>query len=313
MSGINTARGSLAERLADFLVYDVDGTRTSLAVPVLERLAEDSSVPVGTCVARLIGAAMRHARPAATAAFWRLTEADDALLATGPVIRLLIFLGSEDPTVVRPVVERMCASPDTDARQAGGQLAAFAAMEWGVGAHLDDVLDGTDAAARKGAAGTAAHRLSHTADADVAVRILTALVNDADDEVRKEAAEVAGALRGHALRQFDSVLKTLLESPAFADALPQMLITLERAPDRVDDLALLCAQRFVAVLAEEAGDMRTSAAGDAREVGKLVIRGLAQSRTPNQRSALLDVLDQLFLIGAYGIDDVVSESERNAR
>jgi hypothetical protein len=312
MAGINTARGSLAERLAELLIYDVDGARTALAVPVLQQLAEEPepSIPVRACVARLIGAAMRHARPAATAAFWRLIETDDALLATEPVMRLLLLIGNEDPAAVLPVVERMYVSEDAAAREAGGQLAAFAAMEWGVGEHLAAVLDGANVAARKGAAGTAAHRLSHTRDADVAARILRALVNDADDGVRKEAAEVAGALRGHALRPFNAVLKTLLESPAFAAALPQMLITLERAPDRVDDLALLCAQRFVAVLAEDAGDIRTSAAGDAREVGKLVIRGLAQSRTPSQRAALLDVLDQLFLIGAYGIDDVVGESER---
>jgi hypothetical protein len=34
------------------------------------------------------------------------------------------------------------------------------------------------------------------------------------------------------------VVKALLASEAFGDALPQLLITLERAPDRVNDLAL---------------------------------------------------------------------------
>ena len=43
---------------------------------------------------------------------------------------------------------------------------------------------------------------------------------------------------------------------------------------------------------------------------KLVIRGLAQTRTRHDRAALLDTLDELLLIGAYGIDDVIGESER---
>jgi hypothetical protein len=78
----------------------------------------------------------------------------------------------------------------------------------------------------------------------------------------------------------------------------------------VNELALLCAQRFVEVLGPEASDIRTSAAGDAREVGKLIIRALAQSRAPSERAALLNVLDQLLLLGAYGVDDVISASER---
>lgn len=309
-SGINTARGSLAEALADLLVYDVDGSRTAVATPVLDQLADDPSLPVRTCVARLIGAAMRHARPTATEAFWRLIDTDDALLAEEQVIRLLIFVGNEEPAAVRPVTQRMLASDDTAVREAAGELAVFAAMEWGFEEDLEAVLSGTDANQRKGAAGMAAHRLNRTANPDVATRTLATLVNDPNDEVRKAVAEVAGALRGHALRPFEAVLRELLASAAFADALPQLLITLEQAPDRIDDLSLLCAQRFVEVLGEEAADVQTSAAGDARLVGQLIIRGLAQGRTAVDRGALLDVLDQLLLTGAYGIDAVISESER---
>lgn len=128
--------------------------------------------------------------------------------------------------------------------------------------------------------------------------------------MRKVVSEVAAALRGESLRPFDGILKTLMASPAFRDALPQLLITLERAPDRIDDLALLCVQRFVEVCGNDAGDIRTGAAGDARKVSKLIVRGLAQSRSPAGRSALLDVLDDLLMVGAYGLEDLISASER---
>lgn len=128
--------------------------------------------------------------------------------------------------------------------------------------------------------------------------------------MRKEAGKVAGALRDHALRPFAGAIKALVASPVFGDAVSQLLISLEHAPDRVDDLALLCANRFVETLGTEAADIRMGAAADAREVGQLVIRGLAQSRTARERAALLDVLDRLLLLGAYGIDEVVTESER---
>jgi hypothetical protein len=253
---------------------------------------------------------MRHAQSAATEAFWRLIETSDALLASEPVTRVLVFLGNQEPTVVQPVVERMLRSEDARVRQTGGQMAAFAAMEWGIAGHLDTVLGGKDTAARRGAADLAAHRLPHTANAEVAATTLAILVNDPADEVRKEAAKVAGALRNHTLRPFAGAIKALVASPAFDEAVSQLLISLEHAPDRVDDLVLLCANRFVETLGTEAADIRTGAAADAREVGQLVIRGLAQSHAASERAALLDVLDRLLLLGAYGIDEVVNESER---
>jgi hypothetical protein len=44
-NGINTVRGSLAVTLGDLLVYDHDGGRTALVVPVLDRMAEDPDLP----------------------------------------------------------------------------------------------------------------------------------------------------------------------------------------------------------------------------------------------------------------------------
>jgi hypothetical protein len=310
MSGINTARGSLAEAMADLLAFDPDGTRVAVVTPALNRLAEDPSIPVRTCVARLIGAAMRLAKPAATEAFWRLIETDDVLLGTGSVVRLVMFLGQQDPTAVGPVLERMLSSDIERVREAGGQLAVLAGTEWEVSDHLTRLLEGEDAAARKGAAGMAAHRLPHTANTAVAATTLETLFMDGSDEVRREAAQVADALRGQALRPFEGVLRALIASPAFADAASQLPLTLETAPDRVNALALLTAKRFVEVLGFEASDIRAGASADSRDVGQLIIRGLAQTRLADERAALLDVLDQLLFVGAYGIEELINEAER---
>lgn len=309
-SGINTARGSLAEALGDLLVYDSDGARTAVAVPALDRIATDPSITVRACAARVIANAVRHAPEAATGAFWKLVETGDALLATRDVRRLIIYFGNQEPVIIRPILERMLSSEDVRVRESGGELAAFAAMEWEMEDLLAAVLDDGGAEARKGAAKLCAHRLPHTDNVPACARTLMRLATDPDEEVRKQVSEMAGALRGHALRPFDRVLKALMASPAFSDAVPQLLITLERAPDRVDDLVLLCAQRFVEDSGTDATDIRTRAAGDARQIGELIIRGLAQSRSAAERSALLDVLDGLLAVGAHGIEELVAASER---
>jgi hypothetical protein len=309
-SGINTARGALAEAMAVLIAHDTDGQRTTLIEPHLERLASDPSTPVRACVATLIGAASRHARSSAISAFWRLIEGDDALLTTGRVMQLLVYFGGDDPTSIVPVVDRMLAATAPDVRYAGGQLATYAALEWGQTAQLDRVLSCVDSDARRGAANVAAIRLTSTAHSARARAVVTMLADDDDPGVRTEAATAASTLRDHALGPYTEVLTELMRSRAFAEVSSQLLITLERAPDNVASLSLSFASRFVEVFGGDAADMRTRAAGDVADVATLLVRGVTQASSAAERSALLDSVDSLLLTGAYGIDDVVDSAGR---
>jgi len=308
-NGINTTRGSLAESLGDLLVFDADGQRTELVRPHLSALAADPVLSVRSCVAHTIAASLRYARPAAYTAFEQLIEADDALLAAGLLQELIIYIGNANPEVIAPVIQRMLSSEDDEARQAGGKLAAFAGLEWERPELLALALSG-DALVRKGAARICAARLERTSNAALATSALLQLINDGDEDVRKTAAKVAQNLRDQPLRPFATLLEALIDSDSYEHATPQLLITLEHAPDRVDDLALKAAQRFLSVYGKEAGDIRTAAAGDARYISELVVRGLAQSRDRAHRTALLDVLDLLLELGVYRIGDAIAASER---
>lgn len=309
-TGINTARGSVALSLGDALVYDPDGRRTALVGPVLAQMAQDPSVAVRSCVAHVVAACLRHARTAAVEALSVLIQGDDRLLAAPTVGRLLIYVGNGEPAAVVPVVERMLASEVDDVREAGGRLAATAGMQWGKEELLESATTSADVATRRGAAAICAHRLPRTTNAAAAQRALTQFVNDDDDKVRAAAAEAAGALRGERLRPFRDILMDLISSEAYSHAVPQLLITLEQAPDRVDDLVIACARRFVDVHGADVGNMATSAAGDAREVGQLVLRGYAQATSVSARSTALDLIDQLLALNAYGVVDLVDSAER---
>src|SRR5262249_24059290 len=127
-SGMNSARGSSTEMLGDLLVYDSDGSRAALIIPVLDLMAADPSTAVRSCVAHAVHAAMRHDRPGALRAFSQLVDADDMLLATHTVGRLIAYLGYENPDLAKPVIERMVRSSIFETREVGGQLAALAAM-----------------------------------------------------------------------------------------------------------------------------------------------------------------------------------------
>jgi len=252
---------------------------------------------------------LRHARPAAYAAFEQLIDGADVLLAVHLVQELMLYIGNANPEVIDPVIQRMLSSEDGEVRQAGGRLAAFAGLEWERPELLSQTLN-ADALVREGTAEMCAARLERTSNASLATSALLQLINDEDDDVREAAAKVAQNLRERPLRPFAALLSSLIDSRSYEYATPQLLLALEHAPDKVDDLALKAAQRFLSVYGKEAGDIRTSAAGDAHYISELVVRGLAQSRDRTHRASLLDVLDLLLELGVYGIGDAIAASER---
>lgn len=309
-NGINTARGSLAEALGNLLVNDVTGERTELVRPHLQTLASDPIVFVRAEVAYTIAASLRHARPDALAAFATLIDgADDALLAAVHTYRLMQYIGNVNPEVISPVITRMVNSTIDDVRKTGGQLATLAALQWNLPDHLTDAV-ALDTHVRAGVAGMCSAMFDHTSNPDLAIETLTDLMNDEADEVRKAVASLAPRLRDKKLRPFANLLSELIASDSYSESTPQLFLTLQHAPDRVDDLSLQAAQRFLKVHGKDAGDLRTGAAGDSSYVSELVVRGLAQSRSTQERGALLDVLDQLLEIDAYGIAKVIDEAGR---
>jgi hypothetical protein len=67
---------------------------------------------------------------------------------------------------------------------------------------------------------------------------------------------------------------------------------------------------FVDIDAHELGDIRTSAAGDARPLARLLLRSCSLVDDATLRAQLLDVIDRLLEINAYGIADAIDEIRR---
>ncbi|MGB8939734.1 MAG: hypothetical protein WCD21_05765 [Streptomyces sp.] len=309
-AGINTVRGCAAASMGDLLAHDADGPRASLIVPHLGRLAADPSLDVRACVAHALGAAIRHDRRAVADAFAVLVQAPDHLLASPYVARLAVALMHGDPASAGPLTERMLHSSVEPVRRVGGQIAALAAMEWETPDLLAEVVGGSDTAQRQGAAGVCAQRLLNTGDEALAHHALVRFFHDSDQEVREAAAAVAAALRGRRLRPHRRTLVALIDSRAFGAALPQLMITLEHAPDRVDELVLACVRRFVAVFGAASADITRGAAADARHVGRLLVHAYVQASSPARRSEILDLLDRLLLLGSYGLAEAIDDSDR---
>ena len=310
MSGLNSARGQAASTLARLIATDGDGSRTARVARVLGQLARDPSLGVRAIVADVFSACLIHARAETTASVPALLDTDDRVLAAPSVQNLLYYLVATDLGLVLGLVDRMLASADGSVRGAGGSMAAYIALELEHPQRLDAALRG-DAASRAGAARLCARRLPFAGDAELATRTLTTLVDDEDQEVRVASAEVAVALREQPLRPYTELLNKLIASRAFADALPQLQITLQEAPDDPSGLLAVTVERFLEEFRDELGSFGSRTGMDARELGELVIRWYGRSESdPVSRRRALDILDQLLASESYGIADLVGEAER---
>ncbi|RKQ90454.1 hypothetical protein C8N24_0256 [Solirubrobacter pauli] len=309
-NGMNTARGWAALTLGDVLIHDADGSRSALLAPHLAHMATDPSLAVRSCVAHTLAAALRHARAEVAEAFPTLVEAPDELLATRFVEELVIYLGFTDTALVEAMVERMLASNLDAVTQAGGRVAAYAGLELGLPGLLDEAVRSTLPEIRRGAATICAHRLSITAESDRAASALADLFDDADETVRSEAAQVASALREKPLGPHLELIERLIASAAFEPACTQLLITLDRATERVDELIVATTRRFLDCYRGQLSSIATHAAADAREIGTLLLRAYAQAQDAAARGEVLDLIDDLLIEAAYDFAKTVGEAER---
>ncbi|WP_392467016.1 hypothetical protein ACF3NS_14810 [Arsenicicoccus cauae] len=307
--GINCVRGSIAEFLGDYVVYDTDGSRTAHITPQLPQFAAEPTAVVKSCSAHLLAACLRYASADVLAVADTFFTADDRLLVSRHARDLMLYQSHHQIELIEHLQARMASSPYASVRYTGGQVAAYLGLEHTREDLLRGAAESTDPDVRRGVADVAAIRLrgeSSSAGRDVLVKLFA----DPDEKVRESAATVAMHLRDRALQPFTEPLKALIESPAFRPALPQLFITLEHAPDRVHDLIVLAAQRFLSELGTESRDIRTAAAGDAHYVGGLVMRAYQQAASDAERNETLDLVDGLLRTGSYGIERLLSETER---
>ncbi len=89
-----------------------------------------------------------------------------------------------------------------------------------------------------------------------------------------------------------------------------LLLTLEFAPDRVDELVFALAERFLATNTEALDSIATAGAGHSKQLAELVLRAYAQAPDPPARTRALDLIDRLLELRAYGIADAVASAER---
>jgi len=308
MAGINSNRGAAALAIAAVLFHGdehLDRLR-----PVLERMVDDPSISVRTCVAGCLMVCLKHDREWSVDQFLRLVETREELLGTREVERFLYYTILTDYVRMAPTIERMVSSDNDDVAAAGARQGCLASLENEAARSVRDRCLAGRGVLRTGAADIFAANVRSTGYRELCEEALRQLFDDEDEGVRKSAAHAFSTLRDSELADFESLALAFVASAAFEGNQHDLRFSLERCEVSLPLVTVTFADRFLELAGASAGDIRTHQAADAPAVSELVVRVYSQTDDAEIRNRALDIIDKMALLQTYGLDNALEDFER---
>lgn len=307
--GMNTVRGAAAHALGRLVSARADRVQTLL--PAIRALATDPVAAVRTCAAEALGGLMRWERSLGLTLALELADTDDRAVAARPVVDLLAAYIPTDWPTIEPIVVRLLGAAHGSARRGGATLVCLAALQLPEASDfLERCLTHHDETVRETTAGVLSANLPGARYTTMCAEGLRRLFDDDNSKVRQAAVRSFWQLRRHDLGEFEGLARALLGSKALAEGRAQLLHSLKDSTADVADVAVVLAEQTVATV-RGVGDIRTAAAGEAKELSELLIRLLGDDAVDEAlRARALDALDRLVAAGAWGAVDAMDSVER---
>ena len=307
-NGINTNRGSVAMAMAKLI--DIDHSRIPYFQPALEKMVQDPSIAVRSCVAQALLVVLRHDRDLAVALFRQLCNTEDALLQTRFIERFLLFALQTHFQELSHILRRMVSSQLPDVASAGARQACLAALDQSEAAELaESCLSGSEAQ-RIGAAQVMAANVTTAAFRSFCEDALIKLFNDSSADVRTEAAKCFSRFEGSQLEEYPHLVTQFVSSDAFQQNYTHLLMALEETTGKLPEVTLSACERFIDFAGPASSDIGTGTAFSADTVTKLTLRIYQQSKEDTIRARSLNLIDRLMENSAYGINEALENFER---
>ena len=306
--GINSARGRAAESMGHLIF--ADSTRIEYFHPYIEKMVQDSSIAVRSCVALTLQGILRHDRELAVGLFIKLCDADDILLATHHVEMFLKYSAQTHYPILAPVLTRMIESKDLEVAATGARQVCLASLTVETAIPLARRCVSGQKPLRLGAAEIFATNLKNSSHRSTCEESLTKLFSDSNEEVRQAAAMCFNGIEDSGLGEYRALLRKFIKSPSFSARHSLLFRVLEDSTAEISEEILLACERFVDVAGVEAGDIRTSSAANSDSVTKLVLRVYSRTSSTDLRSRCLDLIDRMTAFNVYGLANAIEPLER---
>jgi hypothetical protein len=306
--GINTTRGRTAEAIRNLII--MDGSYIARFRATIDHLVTDRSLGVRSCVASILLAVARTDPQLALELFSPLAVADDRLLATPYAERFIYYNLRELFLGLRPLVERMLRSTDSDVSRVGARLVSLAVLDHPTAADLADEAMHGHASQRCGVAEVAAANISRAECRAWCEPRLVQLCNDPDANVRRQVASCFRQLEQAPLEDYEALIVAFCDSWAYQEDSFSILHVLEKSVHRLPGITCLVCEKFLTRFSDEAKDIHTHRAGDVHTAAKLIFRTYHQHQRDQWAPRCLDLIDRMCLEGIQDVSKGLEEFER---
>lgn len=301
---INTVRGSAAETMASLLFQDK--SRLMRFLPALEKMVDDTSIAVRSCVAEVLTATLNCDRALAVALFLRLCEIEDDLLQTRGIERFLLYGLQTHYEALAPVLERMLDCDLEKANIAGARVACLIALNDEAARSLVEKCLTGDEAYRIGTAQVFAANLCSARYRVYCETALRRLFNDSSEQVRAEVSRCFSHFKDQDLSAYTDLIKDFVQSKAFVEHYGSLFHALKEATGKLPEITCIACEGFTEIAGTAAADARTHAAADSYQVTELIVRAYRQYEDEVIQVRCLDLIDRLAQARALGLDQAVS-------
>ncbi len=208
-------------------------------------------------------------------------------------------------------LHEMLASPDNAPKESAARQTTLAAyFDEAVDSEVDTLLASDDVRVRAAAIQVFADNILFAARRERTSSVIAAAFFDPEKDVRDAAERVFYNLDDASLADYDELIAAFAKSPALSDGAAAALHSVEQSRKALPISILDVCEAFVVVHSSNIGDMRTSAAADVTQVVRLTLRMHAQSVDADTRRRCLDLIDQLLVLRAHGIESDLDAIER---
>jgi hypothetical protein len=278
----------------------------------LIRLSTDTSIPVREMsIAAFTTVLYVDASLAIKLFYVAVTTTGDEFLASRYVEHFLnhaIRCGYY--SAVADILARMTVSSITHARLAGARQSAVASYQ---DPDLDELVNRLldyDETIRTALVRVFADNVTAPNRRDRAFAVLARAFSDSSSKVRSAAVTCFYSLEEQHLSEYEKLLEVFSNSTALHDNTSAVFHMLELSRQPLPRMVLDLCENFVSQHHAALGDISTAAAGTGIYVVQLAVRLHAQHIDSDIRSRCLDLIDQLVIAGAQGIDDNLEKIKR---
>lgn len=298
---INSTRGAAAWSIATLLFANRD--RWHLFKPTVEQLITDPVLAVRSVAVQCLLAILYTNREEAMDGFQLLIDDAEPILGSKEIEKFVHYAMFRDYAAMRATLMKMLQSSEPTAVTVGTRQITLAGL-WMDEAREDaDLVLSMGEEARVAAAEIYAHNVSNDSVGRECEERLKVLFWDESKAVRQSAARCWSALEPNELAKRGFLLSAFVDSIDPHDDVTVLVYTLKQSHEQLPPEICELAERVVAAYGPKGADFRLREAGAASMLTPLIIRLHEETKEPELRRRVLDVIDDMLWMRFMGMND----------